>query len=66
VGSRNDIYQKSTPHSHQEATSRKDQGQTLLGEGSAPPMTNEDDPAAMGIAAPMASKGEGTYKTSNK
>jgi hypothetical protein len=39
---------------------------TLLGEGSAPPMSEKDDPAIVGIAAPIASKGEGTYKTLNK
>jgi hypothetical protein len=37
-----------------------------LREGPAPPTFDEDDPTVASIAAPMAGKGKGTYKTLNK
>jgi hypothetical protein len=66
MGSRNNIHQNSTPHSYREDTDRKDQGRALLGEGSAPSTSDEDDPTVVGTMVPLVGKGEGTYKTLNK
>jgi hypothetical protein len=66
MGSRNRIHRKSIPHSYQEDTDRKDQGRALLREGPAPPTFDKDDSTVASIAAPMAGKGKGTYKTLNK
>jgi hypothetical protein len=39
---------------------------TLLDRGSAPPLSDEDDPAIVDTAAPAGGKGDGTYKTPSK
>jgi hypothetical protein len=44
----------------------KDQGRTLLDEGSTPLMPDEDGPAIMDATALAIGEGDGTYKTLSK
>jgi hypothetical protein len=66
VGRRNGIHQKLAPHAYREDASKKDQGRALLDGGSAPPMSNKDDPTVVDAAAPVVGEGKGTYKTLGK
>jgi hypothetical protein len=58
--------QQPVPHAYREDTSRKDQGQALLDEGSVPPTSGEDGPASTDAIAPMAGEDDGSYKTPSK
>jgi hypothetical protein len=66
VGIKNGIHWKSTPQSYREDAGRENQRRTLLGEGSAPPTSDEGDPTTAGTMVPMAGKAKGTYETLNK
>jgi hypothetical protein len=61
--SRNDIHRKLAPRAYREDAGRKDQGRALLDGGSAPPMSDDDNPIVTNTMTPMIDKGEGTYRT---
>jgi hypothetical protein len=60
------INQQPMSYAYREDTGRKDQGWALFDKGSAPPVPDEDGPAIMDVAAPVASEDDRTYETSSK
>jgi hypothetical protein len=58
--------QQPTPYTYREDTGKKDQGRTLLDDGSAPPVPDEDGPAIMDAIVPAAGEDDDTYETPSK
>jgi hypothetical protein len=60
------VNQQTTQCAYQEDTSKKDQGQTLLDGGSAPPEPDEDGPATMAATTLAVGEDGGTCKAPSK
>jgi hypothetical protein len=60
------VNQQTTQCAYQEDTSKKDQGQTLLDGGSAPPEPDEDGPATMAATTLAVGEDSGTCKAPSK
>jgi hypothetical protein len=66
MGSRNGTHRKSAPHAYWEDTGIKDHGWALMDEGSAPTLSDEDDPTVTDAAALAIGEDNRTYKTPSK